>query len=222
VSLYLSHILPQLLEGTAITVRITAEAALVAVAMAFPAGLARLSPSRPLRWLAATYIELFRGSSALVQLFWLYFVLPLLGIDLTALQVAVVGLGLNIGAYGAELVRGAVRAVPRGQWEAAIALNLTRVQTLARIVVPQAAVAMVPPWGNLLIELLKATALVSLITLGDLTFRAYQLNMDTFRTTQIFGTVLVLYFLVALVITGGMRLLERRLGRHRTAAGAGR
>jgi polar amino acid transport system permease protein len=84
------------------------------------------------------------------------------------MPVAILALGLNVGAYGAEVVRGAVSAVPRGQWEATVALNMSRAQALRRIILPQAFVAMIPPWGNLFIELLKATALVSLITISDL------------------------------------------------------
>ncbi len=101
----------------------------------------------PLRWLAVAYIEVFRGTSALVQLFWLFFVLPHFGITLAPLNVAILTLGLNVGAYGAEVVRGAVSAVPRGQWEATVALNLTRMQALRRVVLPQAVVSMIPPWA---------------------------------------------------------------------------
>lgn len=207
-------LLPQLLKGAAVTVEITAMAALLSLVLAFVAGIARLSRIRPVRALAAVYVETFRGTSALVQLFWLFFVLPQLGIALSPITVAVVGLGLNIGAYGAEVVRGAILAVPKGQVEAAVALNMTEWQTMRRVVLPQAALAMLPPWGNLLIELLKATALVSLITISDLAFNAYRLNQATFRTAEIFGLVLVLYFAIALVVTSGVRALERRLGRH--------
>jgi polar amino acid transport system permease protein len=213
--------LPQLLAGAVVTVEITAMAMVLAVMMAFLAGLARLSRSRIVRAVAAVYVEIFRGSSALVQLFWLFFVLPFFGITLTPYQVAVLGLGLNVGAYGSEVVRGAILAVPRGQWECCVALNMTPFQTMRRIIVPQAVISMLPPWGNLFIELLKSTALVSLITLADLTFKAYQLNQATFRTAEIFTLVLFIYFGLALTITGGMRLLERRLGRGLARGGLG-
>jgi polar amino acid transport system permease protein len=165
------------------------------------------------RWLASTYIEIFRGTSALVQLFWLFFVLPQFGLTLDAFPVAVIGLGLNIGAYGAEVVRGAITAVARGQWEAAIALNMSRGQMLRRIILPQAFIAMIPPWGNLFIELLKSTALVSLITLNDLAFKAQQLNQTTMKTIPIFTLVLLMYLAMSLAFTIGMRLLERRAAR---------
>jgi polar amino acid transport system permease protein len=207
--------LPALLEGAWVTIQITVAACALAVVCGLLAGLAKMSPWAPVRWLAITYIEVFRGTSALVQLFWLFFVLPHFGITLDPVPVAILALGLNVGAYGAEVVRGAVLAVPRGQYEAAIALNMSPLTRMRRIILPQAMIAMVPPWGNLFIELLKATALVSLITVADLTFRAYQLNQATLQTVQIFLLVLVMYLAIALVITFLMRGLERRLTRGR-------
>jgi polar amino acid transport system permease protein len=201
--------LPGLLEGAWVTIQITVAACVLAVVCGLLAGLAKMSPFRPVRWLAIGYIELFRGTSALVQLFWLYYVLPNFGITLDAIPVAILALGLNVGAYGAEVVRGAVMAVPRGQYEAAIALNMSPFTRMRRIILPQALVAMIPPWGNLFIELLKATAIVSLITVSDLTFKAYQLNQATLRTVTIFLLVLVMYLGIALVITFFMRGVER-------------
>src|SRR5262249_22680282 len=135
--------LPGLLAGALITIEITVLAAIVAVVCAVVAALAKMYGWLPLRWLAIAYIEIFRGTSALVQLFWLFFVLPFFGITLSPITVAVVGLGLNIGAYGAECVRGAIQAVPRGQWEATTALNMTLAMALRRIILPQAFVAMI-------------------------------------------------------------------------------
>ncbi len=211
----LTTLLPLLLQGTLVTLRITALAALLACALALLAAVAKMSPWRGLRWLANGYIEVFRGTSLLVQLFWLFFVLPLppFNITLTPFSVAVLGLGLNIGAYGAEVMRGALRSVPRGQIEAAVALNLSPVHRFFNIVLPQALANAIPPATNLLIELLKGTSLVSLITLADLTFRANQLVEATFRTTEIFSIALVIYFVIAQAINLLMRLLERRLTR---------
>jgi len=200
--------LPGLLEGALITVEITIGGCILAVVVAVPAALAKMYAPWPLRWLAIAYIEVFRGTSALVQLFWLFFVLPHFGILLEPLTVAILALGLNVGAYGAEVVRGAVSAVGRGQWEATVALNMPRTMALRRIILPQALVAMIPPWGNLFIELLKATALVSLITISDLAFKAQQMNQITFRTLEIFTIVLVFYLAISILITVGMRTLE--------------
>jgi polar amino acid transport system permease protein len=206
--------LPALLAGTVVTIEITLGASLVAVVIGVAVGLARLSALAPVRWLAIAYIELFRGTSLLVQLFWWYFVLPHFGIFLPALAVGIVGIGMNVGAYGAEVVRGAIQAVPRGQYEAAIALNMSSWTRMRRIILPQAALAMLPPWGNLLIELLKGTSLVSLITLHDLTFMAHAETMRTFRTLEIFTLVLALYYVLGrLIITPAVRWLERHLSR---------
>jgi polar amino acid transport system permease protein len=211
----MTKLLPLLLQGAVVTVKITVMAALLAIMLAFCAGIAKSSPWRVLRWIASLYIEIFRGTSLLVQLFWLYFVLPLppLNLALTPLMVAVLGLGLNIGAYGAEVMRGAFASVPRGQIEAAIALNVPPMHRFFRIVLPQAMVNAIPPGTNLLIELLKGTSLVSLITLADLTFRANQLVQATFRSGEIFLATLAIYFVLAQLINAAMRLLERRLRR---------
>ncbi|WP_428267701.1 ectoine/hydroxyectoine ABC transporter permease subunit EhuC [Haliangium sp.] len=208
-------LLPALLDGLVVTIEVTVLAALLGLLMSFLAGLAQRSRRRPVRALARVYVEIFRGTSALVQLFWVYFALPLLGVEFTALAAAVVVLGLNAGAYGAEIVRGAIAAVPPGQYEAALVLGLSERQTLRRIVVPQALLATLPPFGNLLIELLKNTALVSMITLTDLTFEGQLLRASSLRTVEIFGLVLVLYFLVAQAFTAALRTLERRLAARR-------
>lgn len=212
-------LLPPLLEGVWVTVRLTVGGAVLALAAALLAGLGRRAASAPLRWLAAVYVEIFRGTSALVQLFWFYFALPLLGIELGAMTTGIVVLGLNIGAYGAEVVRGAIQSVPRGQLEAATALGFSRRQTLWRVVLPQAALLMIPPAGNLMIELLKGTALVSMITLGELTFQAQLLRSETLRTVEVFGLVLLIYFLLAQLIAAGFRQLECRLAVGRDHGG---
>ncbi|MBX6319549.1 ectoine/hydroxyectoine ABC transporter permease subunit EhuC [Pigmentiphaga sp.] len=211
----LYDLLPPLLRGLGVTLVITGGAAALAVPSALVAGLCRLSHRRWVAWPAACYVEVFRGTSALVQLFWVYYVLPLLGVRLPAMWAGILVLGLHTGAYGAEIVRGAIASVPRGQTEAARALNMTPRATLWRVVLPQAVSLMLPPAGNLLIELLKNTALVSLITITDLTFSAQLLRSETFRTVEVFCIVLVMYFLVAQALNGGMRLLERRANRYR-------
>lgn len=199
---------PGLLGGAWMTVRIATFGSLLAVIFGVAAALSRLYGPAPLRWLARVYVEIFRGTSALVQLFWLFFVLPDFGISLEPFTVAVLTLGLNVGAYGAEVVRAAILTVPRGQWEAATAVNMTQGQMLRRIILPQAVLAMIPPWGNLFIELLKSTALVSLITISDLSFMAQEMNQTTMKTIDIFTLVLLIYLAISLAITIAMRLLE--------------
>jgi polar amino acid transport system permease protein len=201
-----------LFAGTLVTIEITMLAAILVVAMSFMAGLARLSRSWIVRTIALIYIELFRGVALLVQLFWLFFVLPLFGIYLEPITTAVIGLGLCNGAYGAEIVRSAVQAVPRGQVDAAVALNYDRFQRMRKIILPQAIPMMIPPFGNLTIELLKATALVSLITIQDLSFQALTLRTTTMKTVEPFALVLIVYFLIAMCISLVFRSLEKRIG----------
>lgn len=213
-------LLPALLPGLGLTVALAMCGIVLAVPCAVTAGLGRLSSRRTVRALSTGYVEVFRGTSALVQLFWFYFALPFLGIDLPAFAAGVLVLGLNTGAYGAEVVRGAMRAVPHGQVEAARALGFSPRQVRWRVVFPQAALAMLPPAGNLAIELLKATALVSMITLAELTFRAQVLRSSTLRTVEIFSLVLLLYYGLARLLGFGFTVLERRLGAGRLAGAA--
>ncbi|ANF25049.1 ectoine/hydroxyectoine ABC transporter permease subunit EhuC [Pseudomonas sp. Choline-3u-10] len=217
----MNELLPLMLQGAWVTVQITFFGSLLAIVAALIGALGRLSPIKPLRWLAIVYIEVFRGSSLLVQLFWLYFVLPMppFNVSMSAFNVAVIGLGLNIGSYGAEVLRGAIRSVHEGQYEACQALNMTAGQRLRRVILPQALLAAIPPGTNLLIELLKNTSLVSLITLSDLAFRARQLDQATLMTLEIFGLALVMYFVLAQIINFSMRTLERRLARGRMRGG---
>lgn len=204
-------LLPALSTGLGITLALTLGGAALAALTALVVGLLRISRRRWIRATAISYVEFFRGTSALVQLFWVYFALPLLGVEFPALTAGILVLGLNAGAYGAEVVRGAMDAVPHEQWEAAHALGFSRRRMIWNIILPQALPAMLPPAGNLLVELLKNTALVSMVTLADLTFRAQTLRAATLRTGEIFALVLLLYFAIALVLTRMMRAIERRV-----------
>jgi polar amino acid transport system permease protein len=180
-----------------------------------PLGLGRSSARPAVRIPCIVYIEFFRGTSLVVQLFWLYFVLPALGVRLSAMTVAILGIALNYGAYGAEVVRGAAESVPSGQVLAARSLGLSPWSVLRYVVAPQAMTIFVRPWGNLMIQLLKATSLVSLITIADLTYRAYQMHQLTMRTFTIFGAVLAIYFVMAQCIAWVTTRADRRFGRWR-------
>lgn len=197
-------------SGTLITMALTVLSALLAVAIAVAAGLMRMAPNMAVRGLATVYIEIFRGTSLLVQLYWIFFVLPLFGITLEKFTAGFVAVGMNLGAYGAELVRGAILSVPKGQWEAALALNMSPAKRMVRVILPQAVLIMLPSWGNLLIELLKGTALVALISVADLMFQVKQINGTTFLSAETFGTALIIYYVLArFMITPFMRWLER-------------
>jgi polar amino acid transport system permease protein len=203
--------LPTLLSGAAVTLEITLLAAALGLVCSLLAGLARLSRWRLVRLVATIYVEVFRGTSTLVQLFYFFFVLPLAGIELTPFMTAVVVVGINAGAYGSEIVRAAIVNVPRSQIEAAIALNMPAALAMRRIILPQAAEAMLPPFGNLLIELMKSTSLVSLITIHELAFQGRELSRNTGRVVESYVLVLLLYFLLAFPMTRVVKWIERRV-----------
>ncbi len=211
---FISQYWPRLLSGTGNTVAQFLLSALFAVALSLFFGLLKLSKNRFAKGFAVTYIEIFRGTSLLVQLYWIFFVLPLFGITLEKFAAGYIAIAMNTGAYGAELVRGGILSVPRGQWEAALALNMSPAKRMWRIILPQALVNMLPPWGNLMIEVLKGTALVSLISVTDLMFEAKQINASTYLSAQIFGTALIIYYILArFMLTPFMRWLERHMAR---------
>ncbi|WP_405780545.1 ectoine/hydroxyectoine ABC transporter permease subunit EhuC [Streptomyces sp. NBC_00859] len=199
------------LPGIWITIQLTLYSAALAVTVAFGIGMARSHRSRVVRFLAGFYTEIFRGTSSLVLMFWIFFVLPnLFGWALVPMWAAVLALGLSYGAYGAEIVRGALNSVAPAQREAGVALNFTPWQRMRLILLPQAIPEMMPPFSNLLIELLKGTALVSLLGVGDVSFAAYLVRLATQESSKIYSVVLVIYFVIAFVLTRGMRALERK------------
>lgn len=225
-----SHIITSVLSGLTATVTAALGGIAITVVLSLIAGLALRSPSRLVRGISRVYVEIFRGTSEVVQLFWLFFVLPVLvGIQLVPMFAGILVLGLNHGAYGAEIVRGAVNSVPRAQFEGAVALNLSPAQRMRRVILPQAFAEMLPPFNNLFIQLLKSTALLSFIAVPEMANQG-ELLRPVFGAEigWIYGTELVLYLLLAVLITTGMRTLERfaaqRLGRapaKMTAAAGG-
>ncbi|KUO51057.1 MAG: ectoine/hydroxyectoine ABC transporter permease subunit EhuC [Desulfitibacter sp. BRH_c19] len=208
-------LLPTLLVGLKVTIQLTILSSILAFFVSFFVGFCRLSKYKIVRIISTIYVEFFRGTSMLVQLFWVYFVLPVFGLDFSAMHAGILVLGLNFGAYCSEVVRSAILAIPKTQTEAGISLNMTSTQIMSKIVLPQAFVIMLPSYGNYLIELLKCTALVSLITLNDLMFQGVLLNSSTFRTIEIYSLVLVMYFLLAYPLTLGVRWFERKFSEGR-------
>lgn len=207
----LGRALPRILDGLLITVELTVGGALLALIIAVVLGLLARVDNILLRGFARVVIELFRGTSLVVQLFFFFFVLPLppFNLDLPPILVGLVGLGLNYGAYAAEVVRGSINSVPKGQWEATTALSMSRAQRMRRIIFPQAWALMIPSLNNLLIQLLKGTAVVYTITIVDLTnvFNKLRIETDVFFAYTI---ALIIYFLLAYALSSFMGLLERR------------
>lgn len=199
-----------LLEGAWFTIAIALGGAVLALVFGFAAGLARVSARKWLRTIGFIYVEFFRGAPVLVLAFWFIYALPQLGWQLAPAWAGMLSVGLNVGAYAAEVVRGAIRAVPVAQLEAATALNFTPAQRYRRIVIPQAFVAMIPPFSNNLIELLKATAVVSVVAIPELTFSGQLIRAGTGRSAAVLGGLLVGYGVIAVVFTVIMRLVERK------------
>lgn len=220
----LGTFLSVLAEGLPETLSATVGGIVLTIVLSFTAGLALLSPSRTVRVISRIYVEGLRGTSEVVQLFWIFFALPVLvGFEIVPIWGGILVLGLNHGAYGAEIVRGAVKSVPRAQYEGALALSLSPAQRMRRVILPQAVVEMIPPFNNLFIQLLKSTSLLSFVFISEITRQAQQILVPRFnpQVLQVFVLLLLIYLVLALVITMGMRRLERvvsrRLGRGPSA-----
>ena len=150
---------PTMLLGTVTTIKVLVCATILYVIISLIFGLMRLSKNPIIQGTATVYIEFFRGTSLLVQLFWFYYVLPFFGLTLEAFTAGVVAIGMNFGAYGAEIVRGGILAVPKGQLEGAFALNFTPAKRMRKIIIPQIFPIILPPAANLTVELLKGVKL---------------------------------------------------------------
>lgn len=215
--------LPQLRSGLWVTLQATVLGALLALLLSFVLGLMSISRLLLSRGVSRVVVEFFRGTSLYVQLFWFYYAMPpLTGYELTPLLCGVIAFGLNYGAYGAEVVRGAINSVPRAQYEAAVALNMTPLHRMRKVILPQAWVQMIPPLTNLLIQLLKCTPLLWLISAADLMTAIEKLRTRTGETLTAYVTLLACYFVLAYALTLLMNLLERSAKRRLGLASGGR
>lgn len=205
-------------SGLGLTLGVFLGAVLVATISGLTLGTLATYGDAPVRWTCRSYVEVVRGTSALVQLFWVVFALPLIGVRIDPLTAGILVLGLNSGAYASEAVRGALAAIPAGQREAAIVLGLSPWQCWWRVTLPQAVPIVLPTATNLAVELLKNTSLVSLIGLADLTFQANALRATTLADTAVLGVLLVLYLGLALGVVRMGRWAERHVGRWRSRA----
>ena len=206
-----SHFLSVLGQGAGTTVELTVGGIVIATIDAFLCGMLIRSRFRIIRFFVRVYVEGWRGSSELVQLFWVAFAAPaLIGFKLVPLWAGIIVIGLNIGAYGAEIVRGALDAVPREQREGAIALSLGPWQQLRKVLLPQAVVEMIPPFNTLFIQLIQATSLASLIDVSDITYQGKQILEPAFsgQMPLILTIMLVMYLILSLLLTGIMRVAE--------------
>jgi polar amino acid transport system permease protein len=213
----LAALLPPLLEGAAVTVAVSVASYLLALGLGLLLGLARRSRFLVVRGAAAGYVQFMRGTPLLLQLFFIYYVLPYGGVILSPFQAGVLGLTLNYAAYMAEVFRAGIAAVPKGQFEAGASLALTNRQVMAYVVMPQALKIVVPPIGNFFVAIFKDSALVSVITMKDLMFTGQILAASTFMHFQIFAMVAVIYLMLSYPAAKAVDLLERRLDKQNVA-----
>lgn len=206
-------ILAGILQGAHVTLGVAGLALLYAVPAGFGFGLLQYLLGGVARFAVSAFVEFWRSNAVIILLYLFYYVLPFAGLRWSAMTVASLVLGLNIGAYASQAVRAALEAVPRGQIEAGRALSLSRLQVLRLVEMPQAFRAMVPSFVNETIRLLQSTALVSLLTLTDMTFRAKEIGQITQQPVEIYTALLLSYF----VICWPIALLGRRAERWATA-----
>ena len=204
---------PALLRGLSVTVFLTLVVIAAALVLAIPVALVRMSPNVLLRGIVSVYVEVIRGTPLLLQLVYIYYVLPSFGINLDPLLAAIVGLTLNYTAYMSEVYRGGILAVPKSQWEAAATVGMTKARAFHRIVLPQALRIVTPALGNYFISLFKDTALASVVTVQELTFTGQIISARSYQYFTIYTVTGILYLAVGYPAALFVRWLEKRTSR---------
>jgi len=167
-----------------------------------------------INWIASFYIWIFRGTPLILQLFFFYYALPMLGVTLSPFSAAVIGLSLNCAAYMAEIIRGGIISIDKGQFEASKALGFTYFQTMIKIVLPQTFRVIIPPVGNEFISMLKDTSLVSTIAMTELMRAATQISSSTFKYTEMLISAACLYLIMTTIFTSVFSIIEKKLSRY--------
>ncbi len=204
------RVLPYFLQAAIITIKLSVYSTALGLVCGALGASARLSRHRSLRAVGATYVSVIRGTPALIQLFILYFGGPQVGIQLDAFEAGVIGLGVNIGAYMAETMRGAIIAVDKGQFEAARTLGLSHVRAMRKVILPQAARLMIRPLGVNINAQIKGTALVAAISVVELTYTAQRYIGSTYKPFEMFMLAGALYLVIIYVVGLGVSFLDRR------------
>ncbi|SEA33064.1 MAG: amino acid ABC transporter permease [Paraburkholderia sp.] len=205
---------PLLYAGLVFTVPLTLISFVLGLALAFAVALIRLfGPA----WSVAVvrfYVWLIRGSPLLVQLFVIFYGLPNVGIVLDPLTAAIIGFSLNVGAYNSEVIRGVIESIPKGQWEAAYSMGMTRGQALRRAILPQAARVALPPLSNSFIALVKDTSLAAVLTVPEIFQAAQRIASVTYEPLILYTEAALIYLVFSSVLSSAQVRLERRFGRH--------
>ena len=208
---YAQSILPILLIGLTVTLQAAAAGFAIALVLGLVFALMRRSRFAVVSWGIAFVVEFLRDTPLLVQLFFLYYVLPDYGIALPAFLTGAIALGLQYSAYTSEVYRGGIEAVPRGQWEAATALNMSRWQLYRNVIIPQMVPRILPTMGNYLIAMLKETPVLSVVTVLEMLGLANMIGENTFEYLVPLSMVGVLFLILTLVCSAGVHRLERAL-----------
>ncbi len=207
--------LPTLLAGAWVTITVSLVAYALALIVGLVFGIARMSRFWPISAVATVYVQFIRGTPLLLQLFFIYYVLPYGGIILSPFASGVSGLTINYSAYMAEVFRSGVQAIPKGQWEAGLSLGMSRRLLMRRIILPQAIRIVLPAIGNFFVSIFKDSALVSVITMRDLMFSGQLLASATFKHFEIFALVALIYFIISYPTAKLVDYIEARLDIHR-------
>lgn len=213
-------ILLGIFEGLGVTLTVTFLGLLYAVPFALVAGVLQHFSHGLIRCVVTAVIEFWRSSPIIVLLYAFYYSLPAFGINLSGITVGAMVLGLNIGGYGSQSVRAALQSLSKGQAEAGLALGMTRFDVLRFVELPQAIATMMPTFVNQVIQLVKGTALISLLTLTDMTFRAKEISQLSYDPVRIYTALLLAYLIVCYPITIFGRYLEKRVGKEKGSANA--
>jgi polar amino acid transport system permease protein len=206
-----AKVFPFLLQATAVTLELSALAIIIGLILGLIAALMKLSNFKVLRWLASFYIWITRGTPLIAQLLLIYFGLPKFGIQIGAFESAVIGLGINAGAFIAEIFRGGILSIPKGQTEAAESLGMSYFKILRRIILPQALRISVPALGNQAISMLKDTSLASIVTVSELMMTSQQFAAGNFAFIEFYITASAIYLALTSILYIVLRKLEHRL-----------
>ena len=202
--------LPPLLKGAWLTIAVSMLAFALAMVVGLIFAIARMSRFMPLRIVAAIYIQFIRGTPLLLQLFFIYYVMPYSGVVLSPLVSAIIGLTANYGAYMAEVFRSGIQAIAKGQWEAGSAVGMSRRLLMRRIILPQAIRIIIPAIGNFFVSIFKDSALLSVITMRELMFSGQLLASATFKHFEIYAMVAAIYFMISYPAALFVEWVERR------------
>lgn len=206
---FLEIALPELWEGTLITLQITLITLIIGFVIGFPAALARIYGGKALGAISTAYTEVLRGTPVLVQLFIIYYGLPQFGVTLPAFTAAYIALGLNSGAYQAEYFRGAIQAISSGQMLAAQSLGMNKLKAIIHIIIPQAFRLALPAWANEVVSMVKVTSIVYLTAVPDLMTKAKMLSSKYFNPIETYLTAAVFYLVIIGILTVVLSYIEK-------------